>query len=81
MPYDSFMVTPHPQRSDNWLIDIAKVYAIGVDVATGYVNEVGCSCVIMVHRGESCVRKGTLELFIGVETDVEFSYATFELFL
>ena len=64
---------------DNWLIGIAKMYDIGDDVATGCVNEVGCAYVILVHGGQSCTREGNLERCIVVETDVEFSCATFEL--
>ena len=50
--------------SDNGLISIAKVYAISDDVASGCVNEIWGTRVIVVHGGEG------LKWFVGVETDV-----------
>ena len=35
--------------------------------------------VVLVNGGQSCTREGTMKWFCGVESDVEFSSAVFDL--
>ena len=65
--------------SDNRLTSITKVHVKSAEVSAGGVNEIRCAYVILVHGGQSCAREGSLDWLIGVELDVEFSCAAFEL--
>ena len=64
---------------DNGLISIAKIYAISAHVATVGMNEIVGARVILTHGGQSCARECTLKWLAEVETDVQFTCATFEL--
>ena len=61
------------------LIGVAKVNAVGAEVDGGGVNEVWGAGVVGMHGRQSCARKSALEWRSGIEPDVEFPSAAFEL--